>query len=170
MQAANVPFSITPEQRKQLLSNAKICYMCKESLKEKVIDHDHFNGHILGVNCVNCNLKRRARLDVKYYRFFIPILFHNSMHYDAHLLISKLGNYKVTAIPKNSENFLFLDSLNFLPSSLSVLVETLKKGSLDLQSTFKLMHNEFSDEHKFNLLLQKGEYPYSYMDSFSKFD
>lgn len=181
MQEAKVPMTITLEERQKLLLNANSCYMCRETLQQKVIDHDHFNGTILGVSCVTCNLKRRARLDAYNYRFFIPVFFHNFVGYDQHLLISKFGKYpkyNVSAIPKNSENFLsidfgqfrFLDSLNFLQSKLSDLVETLKEGANDVQSTFKLMHNEFPDKEKFSLLLQKGEYPYSHMDSFSKFD
>ena len=54
----------------------------------------------------------------------------------------------------------FIDSMNFLLSSLDSLV----KGS-DIQS-FKITERMFKDT---SLLLKKGIYPYEYMDSFERF-
>ena len=65
----------------------------------------------------------------------IPVLFHNCKNYDTHLLMSRLGrlqNYKIEIVPNTMEkcitfklvkedcpiSLIFMDSLQFLPSSL----------------------------------------------------
>ena len=58
----------------------------------------------------------------------------------------------------------FLDSFKFMASSLAGLVENLKKSGLD---KFVYLKKEFRE--KFELLTQKGIYPYDYMNSFEKF-
>jgi hypothetical protein len=57
----------------------------------------------------------------------------------------------------------FIDTMQFLPSSLQTLVENLKK-----KGEFKAMKGHFGD--KTQLLLRKGIYPYEYMDSWQKFE
>jgi len=55
---------LTPED-KEIISNAKNCYLCLEPLsdtdtnKNAVRDHDHLSGKFLGVAHRYCNLKRR---------------------------------------------------------------------------------------------------------------
>ena len=58
----------------------------------------------------------------------------------------------------------FLDSLKFMASSLGGLVDNLKKSGLD---KFQNLKKEFKE--KFELLTQKGIYPYDYMNSLEKF-
>ena len=57
----------------------------------------------------------------------------------------------------------FIDSLHFMSSSLDKLVSNLPKD--DLKYTSK----EFTGK-KLSLMLQKGVYPYDFMDSFERFD
>ena len=78
----------------------------------------------------------------------------------------------INAIPNNMEKYMafmlgnhltFLDSFQFMSSSLDRLVSNLPKESL------KYTSKKFKGE-KLNLMAQKGVYPYDYMDSFDKFD
>ena len=62
--------------------------------------------------------------------------------------------------------FTFLDSFNFLSASLATLSETLKNAGVD---KFKHTRRVFENDKQFELMLQKGIYPYTYMDSFDRF-
>ena len=61
-----------------------------------------------------------------------------------------------------NENLIFIDSMQFMNSSLDSLVKILSNND------FKYLSEEFSDEF-LKLAKQKGVYPYEYMDSFKKF-
>ena len=71
---------------------------------------------------------------------FIPVVFHNLKGYDSHFIIKKaydiserLDNPKIDVIPNSYEKFMsfnignlkFIDSLQFMASSLGTLVEKL---------------------------------------------
>ena len=60
-------------------------------------------------------------------------------------------------------HLVFLDSFQFMSSSLDNLVKNLPDKAL------KYTEQEFKNE-QFNLMKQKGIYPYDYMDSFNKFN
>ena len=65
-------------------------------------------------------------------------------------------------------NLRFIDSFGFMFSSLSQLVVDLKQGGLD---KFKNVSEEFGyDTERTELMTRKGIYPYSFMDSYDKFD
>ena len=79
---------------------------------------------------------------------------------------------KINAIPNNMEKYVafvlgnhlnFIDSFQFMSSSLDKLVSNLPKEA------FKYTSEEFTGK-KLNLMSQKGMYPYDYMDCFEKFD
>ena len=59
-------------------------------------------------------------------------------------------------------NLVFIDSMQFMNSSLVSLVKKLSDND------FKYLSEEFSDEF-LELVKQKGVYPYEYMNSFKKF-
>ena len=78
----------------------------------------------------------------------------------------------INAIPNNMEKYMafmlgnhltFIDSFQFMSSSLDKLVSNLPRES------FKYTSKEFKDE-KFNLMTRKGVYPYDHMNSFDKFN
>jgi len=77
---------------------------------------------------------------------------------------------EIKCIPTNTEKFMsfslgnlrFIDSMNFMQSSLDKLV----KGSEE----FSIMQKIAPEEKKRQLLLRKGIYPYEHMDSFERFD
>ena len=74
-------------------------------------------------------------------------------------------------------NLIIKDSLNFLPYSLDKLVENRKPPEIaNLPKLFPTTYEFFKEkyphlsEDEFELLTRKGVYPYSYMDSHTKFD
>ena len=91
-----------------------------------------------------------------------------------HTYTNKKGEKKqmnINAIPNNMERYMafmlgnhlvFLDSFQFMSSSLDNLVKNLPDEAL------KYTKQEFKKE-QFNLMKQKGVYPYDHMDSFKKF-
>ena len=60
------------------------------------------------------------------------------------------------------KNLVFIDSMQFMNSSLDALVQNLSDND------FKILSQEFIVEI-LRLVKQKGVYPYEYMDSFKKF-
>ena len=78
----------------------------------------------------------------------------------------------INAIPNNMEKYMafmlgnhltFIDSFQFMSSSLDKLVSNLPTEA------FKYTCNRFKQE-QFELMKQKGVYPYDYMDTFDKFN
>ena len=102
----------------------------------------------------------------------IPVILHNLGGYDAHLLMQGMARVpgEIKCIPNNTEKYIslslgnvkFIDSINFLQSSLDKLVKS--------TDSFLIMQRTFMEEDKRRLLLKKGIYPYEYMDSFERFD
>ena len=78
----------------------------------------------------------------------------------------------INVIPNNMEKYMafmlgnhltFIDSFQFMSSSLNKLVNNLPKD--DLIYTSKVFKGK-----KLDLMSKKGVYPYNYMDSFEKFN
>ena len=61
------------------------------------------------------------------------------------------------------KNLVFIDSMQFMNSSLDKLVKNLS------DEDFKYLVEEFGSEN-LELLKQKGAYPYEYMNSFERFE
>ena len=99
---------------------------------------------------------------------------HNLTNHDSHLIMKEEGkfNLKITFIPNGLEKcmsfsinnrLMFIDSLQFLSSSLNSLVKNLDKDD------FKYLSQEF-DNNVLHLVKQKRFYPYEYMSNFGKFE
>lgn len=112
-------------------------------------------------------------------------MFHNLRDYDEKFLIQEMGkiskefNLDIRVIPNNEERFMaimlgklvFIDSLQFMNSSLDSLVSNLIKD--EKEDEFKLKEvKKFCDGpgYDYKLIREKGIYPYEYMDSFEKFN
>ena len=92
-----------------------------------------------------------------------------------HAYTNKIGekqDLNITAIPNNMEKYMalilgnhltFIDSFQFMSSSLDKLVSNLPKD--DLIYTSKVFKGK-----GLSLMSQKGVYPYDFMDSFEKFN
>ena len=62
-----------------------------------------------------------------------------------------------------NKNLVFIDSMQFMNSSLDKLVKNLSNED------FKYLEEEFGSKN-LELLQQKGAYPYKYMNSFKRFN
>ena len=182
----NKPLEMT-EGNEIDFQKATKCYICDQQYTDKDIrvrDHCHITGEFRGSAHQDCNLK----LQIKPATIKIPVLFHNLRGYDSHFIMQQIGEiakkhaYKnnrgeechmnINCIPNNMEKYmafmlgnhlLFLDSFQFMSSSLDNLVKNLP------DEAFKFTKHEFKKE-QFNLMKQKGIYPYDYMDSFNRFN
>ena len=175
------------EENKLDFESAKYCHICKNRYSEEDIcvrDHCHITGNYRGSAHQDCNLKLRLSPT----NIQIPVFFHNLRGYDSHFIMQQIGEiakkhvYKnkkgeecqmdINCIPNNMEKYmafmlgkhlLFLDSFQFMSSSLDNLTKNLPDDA------FIFTQQEFTGE-QFNLMKQKGTYPYDYMDSFQKFN
>ena len=102
------------------------------------------------------------------------MIFHNLKGYESHLIFSVLHkfNLKINVIPNGlqkcmafflNKNLVFIDSMQFMNSSLDKLVENLP------DEDFKYLVEEFDSKHS-KILKQNGDYPYEYMNSFKRLD
>ena len=151
------------------------------------IHHCHLSGTIFGVAHSKCNLRARTTN-------FLPVFFHKLSRCDAHRILKHLklkvaeqlsanaktdetyisfsinipvGTYKKQTgqLVKLYQSLRFLDSYQFVSQSVENLAKTLKKDDLFLLKHF--FHNV--PDQTFLKLIQKGFFPYSYLDSFEKF-
>ena len=181
----NKPLKMTKEDENKF-QKAEECHICNKKYTNqdiRVRDHCHITGKYRGSAHQECNLQLRLNPD----KIKIPVIFHNLRGYDSHFIMQEIGaivkDYEYTnkngkkcqmninVIPNNMEKYMafmlgnhltFLDSFQFMSSSLEKLVSNLPKESLNYTS------KRFKDT-KFDLMVRKGVYPYDYMDSFDKF-
>ena len=163
------------------------CHICGEKYTDKdvhVRDHCHITGKFRGSAHQECNLKLRIKPE----NLKIPIIFHNLRGYNSHFIMQQIGeiakkhaytnktgekqDLHINAIPNNMEKYMafmlgkhltFIDSFQFMSSSLDKLVSNLPKDNLIYTS--KVFKGK-----RLNLMSQKGVYPYDFMDSFEKFN
>ena len=182
----NKPLIIMKDDEEEF-QKAKECYICNKKYTEKDIrvrDHCHITGKYRGSAHQDCNLKLKLNPE----EIKIPIIFHNLRNYDCHFLMLYIGSivknhaYKnkkgeekqmnINAIPNNMEKYIafmlgnhltFIDSFQFMSSSLEKLVNNLPRRSLKYTS-------QIFKGKKLDLMARKGVYPYDYTDSFDKFN
>ena len=166
------PMQMT-EQDEHCLQNSKQCHICERNFIEgidiKVRDHCHISGKFRGASYQSFNLNFK-------YPPLIPVFCHGFSHFDSHRVpgIRKIKKKKkIKCFPKSDErytsvslgNLRFLDSYQFLDASLEKLTNILKvDGGIQ---HFKYLQAECKNVE---LLLRKGVYSYSYMDSYSRFE
>ena len=103
----------------------------------------------------------------------VSVIFHNIRGYDSHLIFCELNKFdvKIDVIPNRlekymafflNENFVFIDGMQFMNSSLEKTVKALSDND------FKHLTKEF-DYKNLELLKQKDTYPYEHMNSFIRF-
>ena len=132
------PLEMT-EEEEELFKGADKCYICGNKYLDneiRVRDHCHITGKYRGSAHQQCNLK--LKLDPN--KFKVPVIFHNLRGYDSHFIMQKIGsigksnNLSINCIPNNMEKYMafmlgkhlvFLDSFQFMASSLEKLVDNL---------------------------------------------
>ena len=182
----NKPLRMTKEDEDKF-QKANECYICNKKYTNediRVRDHCHITGKYRGSAHQECNLKLRVNPE----ELKMPVIFHNLRGYDSHFIMQEIGaivkeyeytnkkgqkcQMNINAIPNNMEKYMafmlgnrltFIDSLQFMSSSLEKLVSNLPRQSL------KYTSKRFEGE-KLDLMARKGVYPYDYMDSFDKFN
>ncbi|MCG7877069.1 MAG: DNA polymerase [Candidatus Thiodiazotropha endolucinida] len=174
------------EKDEETFKNATHCCICHKAFGPndvKVRHHQHFFipdreisaknknvSNFIGPSHNRCNLLAKKAT-------FVPCVFHNLKHFDGHILMQSLGLFKenkITCIPSDIQNYIsfsldnlrFIDSLQFLNSSLESLVENL---ACDNENSFQSFQEEFSHEQS-RLLLRKGIFPYEYIDDIKRFE
>lgn len=173
---------LTNEEEKRYETQEN-CDVCSKKLKgDRVRDHDHITGKFRSVLHSNCNIRLNngEKKSLLQESKFIPVIFHNLKGYDSHHIMTKLGKYskdkRISCIASNSNKYIsfsyshyrFLDSCQFLNSSLEELVESAKKGDCDF-SYFEKAFECYSNETR-ELLKQKGVFPYDWFDCEDKLD
>ena len=174
----NKPLKMTSDDV-DAFEKAKECHICNKQYTEndiRVRDHCHITGKYRGSAHQECNLKLRLNPE----EIKIPVIFHNLRGYDSHFIMQEIGaivkkqekRMNINVIPNNMEKYMalmlgnnltFIDSFQFMSSSLEKLVSNLPKESL------KYTSQKFKGK-KLDLMARKGVYPYDYMDSFYKFN
>ena len=163
------------EGEKEMFEEAVDCHICHKTLDDsRVPDHDHLNGHFRGAAHSACNLNYNLK------NLKIPIIFHNLKGFDSKMIMTDIGMMEekwqknLSVLVQNSEQFkslslggiTFIDSLQHLPCSLDQLTKNLVNKGVSPE-TFPHLHMEFGHlpPEKFALLLRKGVFPYSWVDS-----
>ena len=166
---------IWTKEEEEEYKNATHCHICEQIIPKngdnlKVRDHCHITGRYRGAAHADCNI------NFKYDFNNIPVIFHNLKGYDSHFIIKEANSVanKIKCISQNQEKMIsfnldqykFIDSFQFMPSSLDSLVKNLKDKGIDyFKHTKRFYKGELLD-----LITRKGVYPYDYMDSFEKFE
>lgn len=173
-----VPMKLN-QMEEEVFKQSTHCHICRGVVEpfEKVRDHDHISGIFRGAAHSTCNLNYRIISR-------IPVIFHNLKGYDAHIICQAMGNVKTKepqVVAKNLEEYVFfkigdlhfIDSLQFLSSSLEALTKNLLDVGVNNFKHLRIYFNDkwahLEDQTAFNLLLRKLVYPYNYMDSWGRF-
>ena len=155
------------EKEEENFQSSNMCWICEKLIEdEKVRDHCHVTGKFRGAAHWSCNINLQLTKKV-------PVIFHNLRGYDSHLIFDELNKFdvKIEVIPNRLEkymtfflnkNLVFIDSMQFMNSSLEKLVKNLSDND------FKYLIQEIVLKD-LELLKQKDAYPYEYMNSFKKF-
>ena len=134
----------------------------------KLRDHCHVTGKYRGGAHYVCNINLKISKKVL-------VILHNLKGYDSHLILkelSKFNNAKISVVPNGLEkymaftlnrNIVFIDSMQFMNSSLDSLVKHLRDEG------FKYLPEKYSGE-QLKLVKQKGVYRYEYINSFKRFN
>ena len=156
-------------EEEEQFQSSNICYTCEKLIDdedEKVIDHCHVTCKFRGAAPWSCNINLQLTKNV-------PVIFHNLRGYDSHLIFDehKYFDIKIDVIANRLEkymtfflnkNIVFIDSMQFMNSSLEKLVKNLSDYD------FQYFTEEFGSKNV-GLLKQNDAYPYKYMDSFKRF-
>ena len=136
---------IITEEEKQFQSS-NMYWICEKLIEDKKVrDHYHITGKFRGAAHWSCNINLQLTKNV-------PVIFHNLRGYDSHLIFNELDKFdvKIKVIPNGLEkymafflnkNLVFIDSMQFMNSSLEKLVKKLADND------FKYLTQEFCSKN-----------------------
>lgn len=182
------PINKLTQEEKEKHDKNKNCNFCKKEYTKKNIkvrDHCHITGNYRQALCNSCNLLYRMPKH-------IPIIFHNLKNYDSNFIFNHFGLfhrkyeciYEISGISGGShDKFLcfniknkkseyysvslnFIDSFQFLSSSLEDLVEKLPISNMKQTKNY---HKNLNS-HQFNLIITKGVFPYDWFNNYEKME
>ena len=121
-----------------------ICNKLFTDNDKKVRDHDHITENYRGSAHSNCDINLKLNK-------IVPVIFHNFRGYDNPLIMGEINKFdvQISVIPNGLEkymaftinkNLIFIISMQFMNSSLVVLVKNLSDND------FKLSSQEFSSD------------------------
>ena len=174
--------------------DAMQCHICSGILgDDRVRDHDHVNGKYRGAAHNACNIKytfKKAKRTKKRgtevsdgkkgvrITFRLPVIAHNMKGYDSHFILQFAGATKLkmgNPIAQTLDKYMtfsigrckFLDSMQFLNSSLEKLADNLRTGG---EAKFKHFNEGFqgSSDELLSDMRRKGVFPYEWYDSADK--
>jgi hypothetical protein len=193
----HINHNLTTEQKKRHFAN-KQCEYCSCSYdtdNKRVVHHDHITGEYLATICNRCNLQHTYE---RFLPVYIHNLKGYDSHFIVPYLMKYGSVAKdVTCIPNNEERYIsfskkikvgeyldkngvshdatyeirFLDTLAFMATSLDSLASNLRDScnSVEqLRHTFKNVSQHFTNDDEFKLMIQKGVYPYDYIDKYER--
>ena len=167
-------------------NKATECMSCRKVFDQEKCSKEMnicpFTNTYVGAICKGCRYQRIVKCQT------LPVIFHNFRGYDGHIIlkhgIEKMKHWKLSVIAQTNEKFMtlradvpvstrkdlsltyfqlvFLDSFQFMASSLSALVQNLKSIPITqhLKEEYPLLHDE--------TLNRKGVFPYSYLNSLER--
>jgi len=190
-------YELSPTEKRTHFSN-KQCEYCAcsyDDSNKKVVHHDHITGKYIATVCNRCNLQHTYE---RFLPVYIHNLKGYDSHFLVPYLMKYGTEAKdVSCIPNNEERYIsfskkikvgeysdkkgethdvvyeirFLDTLAFMATSLDSLATNLRKSCNNvstLRQTFKNISEHFSNDAEFKLMIQKGVYPYEYVDKYDK--
>jgi len=186
------PQDRTNKEEVENFEKATECKFCKESFEktEKVWHHCHVSGKFIAPICQSCNTKIHQPIRT------LTVVFHNLKNYDMHGLciegFSKRNKWTLKPIAQTREKYMtltvttvvaknnldqpiffsirFIDSFQFLSTSLAKLVNNLDKNTMIHTKQMRELYSHDAFPISDNVLFGKGVFPYSYLDNESKLD
>lgn len=178
--------------------NCNKCKSTYTKENNKVRHHDHINGKFIDTICYNCNIQLQYKKFLPVYihnlkgydaHLFISSLNKYGYKADKRDIISCIPNNEERYISFSKEvqvgtykddkkitrpimfEIRFIDTFAFMASSIESLADNLRnscKTISDKRKVFKNVSNHFKDDEQFNLMTQKGIYPYDWVNDYEK--
>ena len=162
--------NVIMSEEQEEFQSSNVFWICEKLIDdddEKVRDHCNITGKFRGAAHWGCNIYLQLTSKV-------PVIFHYLRGYDSHLIFNELNKFdvKIDVIPSGLEkymafflnkNLVFIDSMQFMNSSLEKLVKNLSENN------FKHLTEGFGSKN-LGLLKHKGAYHYEYMNSSERFN
>ena len=155
--------SVDKEKRFKLANSCCICNKLFDVGDEKVKDHCHVTGKFRGAahfSCnADCNLSKNVLVIFHNLKGYLIIKEISKIDVEVSIILNGLEKYMAFTI---NRNLVFIDSTQFMNSSLDSLVKNL------IDEDFMHLPEKFNSE-LLKLVKRKGVYPYEYMNSFKRF-